>query len=139
MVKKSEKQSKKQIESNLLSSDSELDNESKNVVDELLDDENSESGEEYVKETKEKKPKKETKENKPEKETKEKKPENKLKKETKEKILSPYNLFMKEEMILLKDSHSELTHKERFAKAAKNWKDSDKNPKNIIEQKNNSN
>jgi len=47
------------------------------------------------------------------------------------KKLSAYNQFMQTEMERLKESHSNITHKERFSKATSNWKTSKENPKNV--------
>ncbi|PWN30371.1 hypothetical protein BDZ90DRAFT_229391 [Jaminaea rosea] len=46
------------------------------------------------------------------------------------KKVSPYNLYMKEQLAKLKTSHPNLSHKERFQQVAKDWAKSPANPKN---------
>jgi hypothetical protein len=52
-----------------------------------------------------------------------------VKKEVKRREPSIFNIFMKEEMVLLKEQFPEKNHKELFATASSNWKTSEKNPK----------
>ncbi|RKP00933.1 hypothetical protein CXG81DRAFT_3293, partial [Caulochytrium protostelioides] len=43
---------------------------------------------------------------------------------------TPYNLFMKSELPKVKSTNPNLSHREAFTAAAKNWATSPQNPKN---------
>ncbi|RKP24805.1 hypothetical protein SYNPS1DRAFT_10065, partial [Syncephalis pseudoplumigaleata] len=47
-----------------------------------------------------------------------------------ERRLSPYNLYMKNELARIKSEHPDTNHREAFKMAATNWKQSPDNPKN---------
>jgi len=46
------------------------------------------------------------------------------------KKLSPYNKFMKTEIVKVKAENPDILHKDAFKMVAQRWKDSDENPKN---------
>ncbi|CAG8703857.1 16121_t:CDS:2 [Acaulospora colombiana] len=52
------------------------------------------------------------------------------KRSTGAKKLSPYNKYMKTELVKVKTENPELNHKEAFKIVAQRWKDSAENPKN---------
>ncbi|GES84174.1 hypothetical protein GLOIN_2v1471349 [Rhizophagus clarus] len=64
---------------------------------------------------------------------KKKKPMGKSSKRTRRKTkrrLNPYNLYMREEIIAIKENNPTMTHREAFTQAARSWRTSTKNPKN---------
>ncbi|RHZ64128.1 hypothetical protein Glove_326g132 [Diversispora epigaea] len=57
------------------------------------------------------------------------------KKSTTGKKLSPYNLYMKSEIVKVKAENPNVRHKDAFKIVAQRWKDSTENPKNQVQAK----
>ncbi|KAF9422643.1 hypothetical protein BGZ94_008526, partial [Podila epigama] len=58
-----------------------------------------------------------------------------VKKSAAGKKLSPYNMFMKKELAVVKKENPSLDHKAAFKEVATRWKDALENPRNAKEAK----